>query len=226
MKKANKSLCVFLLGCLVPSFAWSQLVLESPPDGAEISSPPTFEWSPGDYQYFRFYSAFAYTGHDYVPLFLQWHPSTSLTMPLEWWQGIAVDVPNYWLVIGINIFTLDHEIVGPFTFTKLNPCDPDPCPSIRIGPKTVGVTDPESAFDGNPRSCAVIPWYWGEGGHHDFLHFVSHLGGQDVFAFGIKVRGMPYPAGSALTIEGEISPNNWVYIDAVSLIAPSVQTVC
>ena len=39
---------------------------------------------------------------------------------------------------------------------------------------TVGVTHPENAFDSDPSTVAVIPWYWGEGGHEDFLHFMIY----------------------------------------------------
>ena len=47
---------------------------------------------------------------------------------------------------------------------------------ITNGTKTLMVTNPENAFDADPLTYATIPWYWGEAGHNDFLHFVAYVG--------------------------------------------------
>jgi len=44
---------------------------------------------------------------------------------------------------------------------------------ITNGSLTLGVVNPENAFDGDPTTRSTIPWFWNEGGHNDFLHFVD-----------------------------------------------------
>ena len=113
-----------VLACILflfPAIAHSQYDLVSPPDGADISSPPTFEWTEGDYDYFVFYAIFNYTGYGYISSPIGWYPIVSLPVTQGWWDAISVDVPNYWFVLGLNTTTYAWEFTGYRAFTKVEP---------------------------------------------------------------------------------------------------------
>lgn len=92
---------------------------------------------------------------------------------------------------------------------------------IILGPKTIGVTNPENAFDGDLSTYANIPWYWGEGGHQDFLHFISQVSGN-TFVFNIRVNGGTV---GSYTIDLETSPDNWIPIQTIVLDLDKTVTI-
>jgi len=131
MKKPKERLLLCTLALLLyPALAGAQFELLLPPSGADVTSPPTFEWAAGEYDVFSLYSVFYYEGFGYYPLLIGWYPIASLPLTQGWWDAIAVDVPNYWAVIGLSVYPLAFEIAGAWSFYKWSPCDPDPCEYI------------------------------------------------------------------------------------------------
>ena len=90
-----------------------------------------------------------------------------------------------------------------------------------LGPKTVGVTNPQNAFDGDLSTYAIIPWYWGEGGHQDFLHFISQVSGNS-FVFRIRVKGGTV---GSYTIDLETSPDTWLPVQTITLDLDKTVTI-
>jgi hypothetical protein len=78
---------------------------------------------------------------------------------------------------------------------------------ITNGSKTIGVTNPLQAFDGDKSTAATIGWYGGEEDHSDYLHFVAFVGKDNRFTFKIST-GASSP-GSLVLIEGETLPDTW-----------------
>ncbi len=96
-------------------------ILLSPEDGAPFLSPPTFAWTPEDYDLFYFaimyydmvsgYSNFA------VPLV-----DDSYELPSSLWDAMATNYPSYWYVVGIDTVSGQMDIAGPKVFWKTIPC--------------------------------------------------------------------------------------------------------
>jgi hypothetical protein len=95
----------------------SNFALFAPENGLQLTTPPTFEWSPGIYDVFLFYSVFPYLGYGYYPVHF-WLLDISLPMPSTWWNAIDPGVPCYWAVLGIDTVSKQRKVAGPWTFTK------------------------------------------------------------------------------------------------------------
>jgi hypothetical protein len=100
---------------------YTPLALVGPADASGESLPVTFEWKAGTYDLFRFYSLFFYdlgiwTG--YAP-FDFWLSDDTVTMPASWWGMLGTSDPCYWTVLGVHTTTLDWDLAGPWSFTKL-----------------------------------------------------------------------------------------------------------
>ncbi len=117
----KKLLATFvLLLVLLPAAAAAQMSLTAPVNGKVLNQAPTFEWSPGRYDQFLFYSQFNYSGPGYMPVSF-WTEDTSLSMPAGWWEMIAESDPAspcYWAVVGVNPATSRWAIAGIWTFTR------------------------------------------------------------------------------------------------------------
>jgi len=92
--------------------------LLSPSNGATLDNAPTFEWTSSSYDVFLFYSIFFYPGSGYYPVPLPWLAITSFQMPANWWNMLATDVPQIWLVLGYNMSTSEHEWSDVWWFRK------------------------------------------------------------------------------------------------------------
>ena len=95
------------------------------------------------------------------------------------------------------------------------------------GPWTVGVANPDNAFDGDQTTRATIGYYWGEAGRYHFLNFIDFLGTEDLYTFTITVSaGRIYNAGSSVAIDAyNFSSGTWELIDNVPLYdGPTVST--
>ncbi len=103
-------------------------ILISPPNGAALFDPPTFEWTSGPYNAFLFYSIFSYGGYGYYPVYF-WLSDTSFQMPANWWDLLAADERCYWAVIGVNRRTWDWEVSDVWLFKKA----PGQCPQFDEG---------------------------------------------------------------------------------------------
>jgi len=128
-------LCV-LLGCLCSIFvmgdryvnasdrgnsavddAQNGFSLVAPQGGATVLSAPTFQWNAGPYDAFLFYSVFYYAGYGYKPVKF-WYLNTSLTMPDTWWKLLGLGKSHYWVVLGANTITKEHEVSATWSFKK------------------------------------------------------------------------------------------------------------
>ena len=115
-------LCAMLMA-LVPAAAAAQFQLLAPPDGAEISAAPIFEWQPGAYGAFLFYSVFAYDiggWQLYYPASF-WVAAPNLDMPTSWWDALAAGdatSPSYWAVVAVDVSSGTFAIAGPWSFVK------------------------------------------------------------------------------------------------------------
>lgn len=102
--------------------AKTAFILLSPEDGALLSSPPIFGWTPEGYDLFFF--ALVYYDTDLlgyrnvvVPLL-----DDAYEIPSSWWDTIAMDYPCYWYVFGMGTVSGDEDIAGPKVFWKVPPC--------------------------------------------------------------------------------------------------------
>ena len=104
------------------------LRLLSPTDGATVSGPPSFKWTPGTYDYYLFYSKFfysidievgpfTYTVKFYYPIFFPLEDN-SLTMPTEWWDYLDTSRSHYWRILGYNVTTENFDITETWSFKK------------------------------------------------------------------------------------------------------------
>ena len=112
---------VVVLVHLIGGTAAAQFELALPLNGAAASSRVTLECSPGENDFFAFYSIFPYEGLGYYPVTLPWSPMPSLTLPRDWWDAIAMDLPCYWGVIGFDAETESLEGLPPWGFLKVAP---------------------------------------------------------------------------------------------------------
>ncbi len=96
--------------------------LLSPADDAELSSAPTFSWSPGNYNYFLFYSLFTHTGSGSLPINF-WLTDSSFAMPGSWWSMLAdgAQSTHVWAVVGLEVPGMNFEVAGPRSFTISSP---------------------------------------------------------------------------------------------------------
>ncbi len=93
--------------------------LNNPANGATLMSAPTFDWSPGPYDIFYFWSFFNYTGIGYLPSPLAfWIPAAGFQMQAPWWDMLANDLPCFWVVVALNLSTLEVEVSEVRSFTK------------------------------------------------------------------------------------------------------------
>ncbi len=112
----------------VPCAVNAQIVLNSPPNGAELTEPPNFAWTPDmEYNVFLFYSVFHYT----VPGFAGYVPASFLilqpgfSMNSGWFDLISEDNTCYWIVAGFK--DGQPTISSASTFTKVNECTEGKC---------------------------------------------------------------------------------------------------
>ena len=117
--------------------------------------------------------------------------------------------------VSLLVFAFCLALFTIFPISALNASDS--CTDIEQGHQTIGVTSADNAFDCNPDTYATIPWYWGEGGHHDFLHFVSYVGNDSVFCFNLSVNKSGL--GGSIYVDGETTPGVWKKITSVNLNA-------
>lgn len=150
-------------------------------------------------QYNIGWTAWSFSKHWYPSLLEEWILGSKRWIPrVPYGSFVKCVLSNDWV-------DTDGDGVGDTCSSASNP--------IMLGPKTVGVTSPENAFDGDLSTYANIPWYWGEGGHQDFLHFISKVN-SNTFEFKIRVRGGTV---GSYTIDLETAPDNWVPIETVVL---------
>ena len=105
-----KKLSIFCVAVFASIFLLASIssaagpTLLSPPNGVEVSAPPTFVWEAGDDDVFLFYSAFNYTGLGRHPVYF-WFGNAQLPMPDNWWNMLEQDQVNYWKVLAYNTTT-------------------------------------------------------------------------------------------------------------------------
>jgi hypothetical protein len=97
----------------VPDFA-----LLTPPNGATLFDPPTFQWTSGEYDVFLFYSIFNYSGIGYYPVSF-WFAGTSFEMPASWWDLLTPGGICYWAVIGLDTSSGAWELSVPWWFMRM-----------------------------------------------------------------------------------------------------------
>jgi hypothetical protein len=137
MKKFKKLLLIIGLFVLVPALANAQIVLDSPPDGAALTDPPNFAWTPSSpYDAYFFYSVFYYdigTWSGYLPGYF-WLLQPGFAMPQTWWDNVGEDMTCYWAVLGYERTTPSADWSRASTFTKTSSCtDAGCCGSYVLG---------------------------------------------------------------------------------------------
>jgi hypothetical protein len=97
--------------------------LLTPPDQTILYEPPKFQWNPGCFDVFRLYCVFRHwmTYFSVYRAYSFWLPggTTSVQMTYTWWNALFPGYPNYWAVLGVNTTTMSWEVVGAWTFMKL-----------------------------------------------------------------------------------------------------------
>lgn len=104
------------------------LRLLSPTDGATISGPSTFKWTPGAYDDYLVYSKFfysidievgpfTYTFKFYFPIIF-WLEDNSGEMPAEWLDLLDTSLSHYWRILGYNVTTENFDITETWSFKK------------------------------------------------------------------------------------------------------------
>ena len=93
-----------LVCCFLPQEGNADIFLLSPADESSHDTPPTFSWTPGQFNIHMFISVFYYdvpgfTG--YVP-FQFFTIGTSLPMSAPWWNAIGEGEPCYWAEYELN----------------------------------------------------------------------------------------------------------------------------
>jgi hypothetical protein len=126
------SVACLLVLAVVPLAVHGQVALNSPPDGADISTPPpTFSWS-GPYDAWLFISVFYYdiagTYTGYYPVHF-WLLANGFPMPGDWWDKIGAGELNYWFVLGVEQATgaNDRSLVQTFTKNETTECVGETC---------------------------------------------------------------------------------------------------
>jgi len=90
----------------------------SPPDSSDLVDPPTFQWTPGPYDFYLFCTLFYYPGVGYHRANF-WLVDEFLVMPASWWSRIEAGRLCYWGVLGVDSTTGDWQAPGYGTFTKV-----------------------------------------------------------------------------------------------------------
>ena len=112
--------CALIVMALAPA-AQAQVTLLSPPNGADLDSPPVFEWTDGGYDVFYFYTAFYYEVPGYSGYYPTgfWMLNTFFSMPTSWWDVVGPDTTSYWAVYGYNTNTQTGAVSAVASFTKV-----------------------------------------------------------------------------------------------------------
>ncbi len=94
------------------------ILLLSPPEGSDAAEAPTFQWTPGPCDVYRFYTLFYYSGVGYYRADF-WLVDDFLVMPASWWNSIEAGHLCYWGVLGVNSTTGHWEAPEYRAFTKI-----------------------------------------------------------------------------------------------------------
>jgi hypothetical protein len=110
---------------VLPLSAEAQVTLLTPPDGAETSSPASFGWNGPDYDWFYYISIFYYDLGVWDGYWTTrfWLPDTGFGMPSTWWDQLGLDLPCYWLVVGVNSATGAYAFSDLGSFTRVEEQD-------------------------------------------------------------------------------------------------------
>ena len=96
-----------------------------------------------------------------------------------------------------------------------------------VGPKTTfdgPIASAESAVDGDLDSFAIIPYFWGELDHKDFLHVQTYVGDASPITFSITAA-LSAPPVAEVIVDGEYEPDSWSVIERISLDRQTTTTI-
>ncbi len=105
MRKAWVLAIVFMfVCCFLPQEGNAEISLLSPENESVHSTPPTFSWTPGQYNMHIFISVFSYdlpgfSGYQLVKFF---NIGSSFPLPAAWWNAIEAGKPCIWAVYELN----------------------------------------------------------------------------------------------------------------------------